>query len=387
MSNPLRDILYVDDEPNNLFVFEATFECEFRVHTATSAAEALTILDETPVPVVVADQRMPEMTGVEMFSILRRRHPHIQRIILSGYTESDAIIDAVNEGQVFQFVRKPWERSELHTVLRRALDAHDLATQNSRMAERLASVERMASLGHLAAEIAHEMGNQLMLLPLVELIEDAYSSDPQLLELASMARQTHERLETLVDEIKNFVRHNTGQDDERTPSQLQSRPVNLADCVRELLSFLRFHRTIPVKQIQFHCNSEVVLVMGDSFKLQQVLVNLITNASDAIAGKSDGCIEIELESTATGACLSVCDNGCGIDPEALNQIWDSFYTTKGSSGTGLGLEVVRNIVQAHGGNIKCTSHRGQGTTFTMRLPRIMEMLPAQAIPGLGKNSQ
>ncbi len=369
MPTPLRDILYVDDEPNNLFVFEATFESEFRVHTATSAAEALKILDEMPVPVVVADQRMPEMTGVEMFAVLRRRYPHIQRIILSGYTESEAIIDAVNEGQVFQFVRKPWERSELHMVLRRALDAHDLATQNSRMAERLATVERMASLGHLAAQIAHEMGNQLMLLPLVELIEDEYSGDPQLLELASMARQTHERLATLVDEIKNFVRHNNGQDDLKTQGRTVFRSMNLVDCVRELLSFLRFHRTIPVRQIQFRCDSDVVPVMGDPFKLQQVLVNLIANASDAIAGKSEGRIELVLDATVAGVCLSVCDNGCGIDQENLDRIWDTFYSTKGSCGTGLGLEVARNIVQAHGGSITCTSQRDQGTKFTIVLPR------------------
>lgn len=98
----LRDILYVDDEHSNLVVFEANFEDDFRVHLAQSADEALQIIDELPIPVVIADQRMPDMTGVEMFSLIRRKHPHIQRVILSGYAESDSIIDSINKGQVFQ---------------------------------------------------------------------------------------------------------------------------------------------------------------------------------------------------------------------------------------------------------------------------------------------
>ncbi len=116
----LRDILYVDDERSNLIVFDATFEDDFRIHTASSAAaEALEIVEEVPIPVVIADQRMPDMTGVELFALIRRKHPHIQRVILSGYAESDSIISAINEGQVFQFVRKPWQRPELLAVIRR----------------------------------------------------------------------------------------------------------------------------------------------------------------------------------------------------------------------------------------------------------------------------
>ena len=69
----LRDILYVDDEKSNLIVFDANFEDDFRIHTAQSAAEALELIDKLPIPVVIADQRMPDMTGVEMFAIIRRK--------------------------------------------------------------------------------------------------------------------------------------------------------------------------------------------------------------------------------------------------------------------------------------------------------------------------
>ena len=115
-----RDLLYVDDEPDNIVVFEAAFEDDFRIWSATSGQQALEVLEQTPIPVVVSDQRMPAMTGVEMFSIMRRRYPHIQRIILTGYTDPEGMIDAINQGQVFHFVKKPWERPFLLSVLIRA---------------------------------------------------------------------------------------------------------------------------------------------------------------------------------------------------------------------------------------------------------------------------
>ncbi|MGH7140345.1 MAG: response regulator, partial [Pirellulales bacterium] len=80
-----RDILYVDDELDNLVVFEATFDSSFRVYTANSAAKALELLERQLFPVVVADQRMPGMTGAELFEVMRRKYPHTKRVMLTGY--------------------------------------------------------------------------------------------------------------------------------------------------------------------------------------------------------------------------------------------------------------------------------------------------------------
>ncbi|MCA8990938.1 MAG: hybrid sensor histidine kinase/response regulator [Planctomycetaceae bacterium] len=369
-----RHVLYVDDEEANLIVFELAFEDVFEVHTATSAAEALEIIERIPIPVVVADQRMPEMTGVEMFMRLRAKYPHIQRIILSGYSDSDAIIDAVNQGQVFQFLKKPWSQVELQTVLKRAIDAHDLIVQNSVLTERIVMAERTASLGKAAAEIAHEMGNQLNLLPLVEVIEDEYADDEQLVELADMARQTHDRLSRLINEIKNFVRRDS------TPNAAvagHTHHIDLGQCVRELMSFLRFHRSIPTDSVQLKLNVSKAPICGDPFKLQQVLVNLLANAAHAIEDRADGRIELKLEHSNEAFHLSVSDNGCGIPKEVLPHIWEPFFSTKGNVGTGLGLDVVRNIVVAHGGVIHCESLPNQGTTFTIDLP-IHEHEPSQS---------
>lgn len=361
----LRDILYVDDENSNLVVFEATFEDDFRIHIAHSAAEALQLIEELPIPVVIADQRMPDMTGVEMFSLIRRKHPHIQRVILSGYSESESIIDAINQGQIFQFVRKPWQRSELLSVIRRAMDAHDMALENTSLMERLLVSEQCAILGRATAEIAHEMGNQLHLLPLIELIEDEYAHDTNLTILAQLARDSHERLNTLVNEVKDIVRQ------EGTQVSLQL--VSLADVIRELLSFLRFNRSISSSSIVADLRGDPV-ILGNRMKLYQVLMNLIKNAIDAIAGHPDGLVAIHLSTGLDTVDLSVADNGTGIPYALQEKIWEPFFSTKGKNGNGLGLDLVKRLVEIQHGQIQMHSVPGQGTEFTLSFPLVASPL-------------
>jgi len=366
----LRDILYVDDENSNLVVFDATFEDDFRIHTAHSAAEALEMIEDLPIPVVIADQRMPDMTGVEMFSLIRRKHPHIQRVILSGYAESDAIIDAINQGQIFQFVRKPWQRAELHSVILRAMEAHDMALQNTSLMERLLVTEQCALLGKATAEIAHEMGNQLNLLPLVELIEDEYSHDSQLNCMAKMARESHERLKTLVNEIKGIIR----QEGAEVSLQL----ISLADVIRELLSFLRFNRLIPNASIVADLRCDPV-ILGNKLKLHQILLNLINNAIDAIQDRPDGRIVVHLSIGLETIDLSIADNGTGIPFGIQTKVWEPFFTTKGKRGNGLGLDLVKRLVESQHGRIHMLSEPGQGTQFTISFPAIAHQDAASGI--------
>lgn len=134
-----RTILYVDDETDNLVVFEATFAHRFNVLTAGGAEEALAILERTPVAVVVSDQRMPRTTGVELFGILRQKYPAVQRVLLTGYSEPKAMMDAINVGQVFYYVSKPWDCPYLEQILLKAIEIHDIAAAAAEHTRALAS--------------------------------------------------------------------------------------------------------------------------------------------------------------------------------------------------------------------------------------------------------
>jgi diguanylate cyclase (GGDEF)-like protein len=141
-------ILYVDDEPMNLEAFErALHGAPFvdRILTTTSPNEALRLLDEHDVAVIVTDQRMPEMSGTELLTRVLARHPEPVRIILTAFTEVQEIIDAVNRGHIYYFVTKPWRPDELRLILQRAVEHHqamrDLAEKNVELRSAYTSLE------------------------------------------------------------------------------------------------------------------------------------------------------------------------------------------------------------------------------------------------------
>jgi DNA-binding NtrC family response regulator len=118
-------ILIVDDEPEILFSLRGLLRLQFEVQTATSGEEALRILRERPVHVIMTDQRMPEMTGVELLRRAQGACPEAIRMIFTGYSDIKAVIDAINEGQIFRYITKPWDPDELIAVLRSACDEYE----------------------------------------------------------------------------------------------------------------------------------------------------------------------------------------------------------------------------------------------------------------------
>ncbi len=366
-----RTILYVDDEIDNTVVFEAAFEDDFNILLATSGQEALEMLEQTPVPVLVADQRMPQMTGVALFEIVRQRYPHTKRILLTGYTEPEAMLDAINKGQVFQYVKKPWDRATLMSILIRALESHDLELTNSALTDRLVASERSALLGQATARVTHEMSNQLTMLPLIEMIETQYADQEELVEVARFARKMYERLVGLIDEVKAFVRFDA--------EQMTRQPVRLSEALHELVSFLRFDASIPNEQFTLQIRNDST-VSANKVKIQQLLVNLIKNAAYAIRDRKDGRITVTADTDNGEAVIRIEDNGCGISPENIDRIWEPNFTTKGDEGNGLGLDICKQLVLGHDGRISCTSEDGLGTCFEIRLPLLDPSETAQSEP-------
>jgi FixJ family two-component response regulator len=135
MPDAARDrILIVDDEEAILETMTFTFEDDYDVLTAENAEDALALLEEnSPIAVVISDQRMPGTTGVEFLSLVYERHPSTTRIILTGFADMDATIKAINDGHVYAYVTKPWEPDDLKQVVRRAVDFHRLRVENEKL--------------------------------------------------------------------------------------------------------------------------------------------------------------------------------------------------------------------------------------------------------------
>jgi two-component system NtrC family sensor kinase len=138
MGEPTR-ILCIDDEQNVLRSLTRLFlDDPYEILTASSGAEGLLILDQCgTVPVVISDYRMPGMNGVEFLSEVRKRWPETVRIVLSGYADTAAIVSAINEGQIYRFVAKPWNDDELRITVANALERYDLGRKNLELTEEL----------------------------------------------------------------------------------------------------------------------------------------------------------------------------------------------------------------------------------------------------------
>jgi response regulator RpfG family c-di-GMP phosphodiesterase len=130
-------ILYVDDEENNLFSFKATFRIKYQVLTAISGDKALEILATKPVHIIITDQRMPEMTGVEFLEKVIEKYPDPIRILLTGYADMGAVVDAVNKGKIFHYITKPWNEEELDLTINRAYEKYLEKAQLKDMNEKL----------------------------------------------------------------------------------------------------------------------------------------------------------------------------------------------------------------------------------------------------------
>jgi DNA-binding NtrC family response regulator len=145
-------ILIVDDEASNLRALERLFRTEYDVLTVGSGADALSLLEHHDMALLIADQRMPEMSGVELMRRTARLRPHMVRILLTGYTDVDSLIEAINTGNVYKYITKPWSNDDLLLTVARALEhyetlksRHNLQMINERLRARLREISDLAT--------------------------------------------------------------------------------------------------------------------------------------------------------------------------------------------------------------------------------------------------
>lgn len=133
-------ILYVDDEIHNLNAFKASFRRQYTVFTASSAEEAEKVLEKEEIHIIISDQRMPRMTGIEFFESILDKYPEPIRILLTGYADINAVIDAINKGQVYKYFSKPWNDEDLRHNIEKAFEVYALRKENKELTAKLLDV-------------------------------------------------------------------------------------------------------------------------------------------------------------------------------------------------------------------------------------------------------
>jgi len=148
--NKKQHLLLIDDEPNNLTVLADFLGRHYTIHTADSGQEGLKVLQDIPIALIITDQRMPEMTGVEFLQKSSVTNPDTVRIILTGYSDMQDIVEAINTCGIYRYITKPWDENELLITVKRALELHDLEEQNRQLVQELS--EKNESLEDVVSE-------------------------------------------------------------------------------------------------------------------------------------------------------------------------------------------------------------------------------------------
>lgn len=354
-------ILCVDDEQHNLDALSRALRKEYDILTALNGPAGLELLSSHEVSLIISDQRMPKMTGVEFLEKSSEFCPDIVRIILTGFTDVEDLIGAINTGRVYRYITKPWDPNDLKVTVKRALESLDLTLENRRLFEDIIRLEKLATVGQVAGGIAHEVRNQLSVMMGIQLIQAQFPDNEMVNRVSEQMLRAQDRILSILDEIKAYGK--------RKDKTLEKEEVLVSELLEQTVAIVSLDP--DVKRMQFDIQTEDCgPVLCDKNKIIQVLINLIRNGAHAMDG--NGRMILIGEERGAEIRIYVKDSGCGISPENLEKIWGPFFTTKGDDGTGLGLQISKRIVEAHGGNLGCESMVGKGTTFTISLPHKLQ---------------
>lgn len=411
-------ILIVDDSAvvrrHFAIVLSQAYECV----EAASVPEAFQHLKEQKFELVLTDIIMPGLSGIELLRKIIESYPETTVIVVSGVDRPQRALDAMRLG-AFDYLIKPCENDVLRLTVERALERRslllnakqykrDLELRNEELVRGKAQLERlqaqivqnekMASLGQLAAGVAHEINNPIgFVYSNLDFLEGYVGDLIRLLELYDTT-ELPVHAAAAVAEFKRQIGYENAITDLRSViDDCREGAERVRDIVQNLRTFSRLDEaefkktdihegiesTIRILSRYFSGgNIRLVRDYGElpdvdlySKELNQVWMNLLVNAAQAV-GVADGEVRIETRSGETHVTVAISDTGGGIEKEHLTRIFDPFYTTKPvGEGTGLGLSISFGIVERHGGRISVESTSGRGTTFTVMLPHQVKKDP------------
>jgi signal transduction histidine kinase len=379
-------VLFVEGSPDDVELIARElsrhgFQCEAK--SVESRADFLAALNSGQWDVILSDHPMNGFSSTEALRILRDRNSDIPFIIVSGTIGEDSAVDAMRAG-AHDYVLKHNLRRLGPAVDRELREAANRRMQRSTQEalhaseNRLRQAQKMESVGRLATGIAHDFNNLLtVIIGFTEFMIERLPPDEDLHRDATEIRMAAQRATRLTKQLLAFSRQQV----------LERRVVDLVAAVNDLQPMIR--RLIG-EDVQ--CEFELATpqwVLIDPGQFEQVLMNLVVNARDAMPGggrlrvsitreRLDPLRAVDLEiDPGTYVVVSVHDTGDGIDKETLEHIFEPFFTTKApGQGTGLGLSTVFGIVRQSGGVIDVDSEPGRGTTFRVYFPLSAEAAAA-----------
>ncbi|WP_291724262.1 response regulator [Bernardetia sp.] len=398
-SKKTSSILYVDDEESNLRIFKSSFRRHYKIFTAISGKEGLEILENNDIQLVISDQKMPEMTGVEFLERVAESFPNTVRIILTAYSDTEDIMRAINKCGIFRYLVKPWNKDEMLLTIDKALETYALRTENRQLVNALKTAnegleskvkERTAELmatnedlkkAKEQAEAATKMKEQFLSTMSHEIRTplNAIIGMTHLLKSDKLEGEMAENIEILEFSAQNLLSLINSVLDiskmEAGKMAFEQTQFDLPALIQNTVEI--FKARADEKNVLLRTNIDKNIpnaLIGDSTRLSQILNNLIGNA---IKFTEEGTVTITTrllhhKTEKVELLFAVSDTGIGISPEKINAIFEDFSqaeedTSRKYGGTGLGLAITKQLVELQGGTINVMSTLMVGSTFSFQL--------------------
>ena len=377
-----NNVLVVDDEENILNSLKrALMEESFGVYTTTDYKEALDIVKNGEIKVVLSDHRMPGINGVDFLQMVKNEDPDIIRILFTGYADVQMAQEAINIGEVYRFVNKPWDVQDLLTTIRNALEKFDLVQENRRFVrsieeknkEFISLNEKLRNMYEAQKEfsstVSHELRTPLASIKIA--IDIVMSGTPGKLNAAQKdclgkAGNGINRLHKLINNILDFSKLESGG------ALLDFQENDIYEVVKDVVDINKLVAEKKGLYLKIETNKETPKTVFDADRINQVLYNLVGNA---LKFTEKGGVVISITSDKEKNYVKTCiaDTGEGVRKEDLPKLFQKFQqlgdpAKRRSGGTGLGLAICKEIIARHHGKIEVESELGKGTKVYFFLP-------------------
>ncbi|HAA04027.1 MAG TPA: hybrid sensor histidine kinase/response regulator [Syntrophobacteraceae bacterium] len=370
-------VLIVDDEDGIRKVLALSLnQAGYQVLTASQGSAAIDIVRAEHPAIVLADIKMPGMDGIHLLQKIKEENPDTEVIMMTGHADLNAAVRSLHF-EAADFITKPIHFDALEMALKRVHERIWMRqqisqyTQNlerlvSEKTQQLLEAERLAAIGQTVATLAHAIKNIIAgLSGGVFVVEKGLELDNRtyLSQGWEMIRDNVGKIKTLALDLLNYSKN-------REPDYDLCDPNIPA---REVYHLMLARAQQDEVHLKLALGKELGKIYMDIEGIHTCLLNLVTNAIDAcLAMPRDATREVTIRTYQPADWAveyQVTDTGCGMDEATRSQVFRTFFSTKGSRGTGLGLMITRKIIREHGGTIAVESQPGKGSTFSIRLPQ------------------
>jgi two-component system, sensor histidine kinase and response regulator len=353
-------VLYIDDEQNNLNGFKATFRFDYVIYTAVNTDQAFQHLkSHNDISVILCDQRMPDKTGVQFFEEIREEFSEPVRMLITGYSDIESVIDAVNKGHIFRYIKKPWTDTDIRSAIE---EGNKFYITNSMLAAKNVELQSAYDeLGKFAYSVTHDLrGPLLSVLGALDIAKTMDNLD-DLREMLNMMEAAVKKLDEFIKSTHDYYNLKRGK--------LVFEEIDFNNILADTAAIFRLAGKMD--NVRFTVNvSQNEMFLSDEISIKIILNNLLSNAFKFQRKKiEDKFVDVNIEVIDNNAIITVSDNGIGIHESHINNIFTMFYrATSEATGSGFGLYNVKDALGKLNGTIEVSSKFNEGTVFKLIIP-------------------